>query len=164
MSTCRRPAPAAAPPPGRCYAAVSLSGRLCLLHAPADATTRAALGRRTATGTVYRIDLDGGITAWLDGDHQDGSGELNWAATQICAALSGDAFTDPWDAPFVCGPVLFTGTDPAGTNTTHPLGLCDAQLAHIIAAHAAAQDTELQNLQDAAELQDIGELAQEWAR
>jgi hypothetical protein len=112
--------------------AVSLSGRLRLPSTDIAAGT-AAMNRRTRTGTIYRIDLDRGITCWLDGDHHDGSGELNWVATQICAELSGGTFTDPWDAPFVCGPALFTATGATG-----PVALSEEQLRRVVDAHAAA--------------------------
>jgi hypothetical protein len=140
--TLTKPAPAGpaasdarhAPEPG-CLAAVSLSGQLRLPPAGAVAST-SAMSRRTRTGTVYRVDLDGGITCWLDGDHQDGSGQLNWVATAMCATLSGGTFTDPWDAPFVCGPVLFTATATSG-----PVALSDEQLRRVVDAHAAAAST-----------------------
>jgi hypothetical protein len=122
---------------GLCYATVSQSGRLRVHTTRHDVAGLFPLARRTATGTAYRIPLDGGITCWLDGDHQDGSGEINIAASRICAALSRRPFTDPWDAPFVCGPVLFTGPSRAGAAA--PVGLSDAQLARIADAHATAE-------------------------
>lgn len=140
------PSAALAPDPGR-FVAISLSGQLRLPSASATASA-AAMNRRTRTGTVYRIDLDGGITCWLDGDHQDGSGELNWVATQMCATLSGGKFTDPWDAPFVCGPVLFTTTGATG-----PGPLSEQHLRRVVDAHAAASidDPSLAALADAEE-------------
>jgi len=112
---------------------VNLSGRLSVVDNSAGTGEGAAISRRTMTGTVYRVELGGGITAWLDGDHQHGTGELNRVATQMCAVLSGGGFTDPSGAPFVCGPVLFAGTDTAG-----PVGLRDAQLRRVADAHAAS--------------------------
>lgn len=130
--------PAVAPPPADLgyLAAVSVRGDLRLPAAASDATTT-AMHRRTQTGTTYRIDLGDGITCWLDGDQQDGSGELNWVATAMCTALSGDAFTGPDDAPFVCGLALFTGT--AGTG---PIRLSERQLRRVVDAHAAASADE----------------------
>jgi hypothetical protein len=136
--TVTKPAPAdpvsrAVPTPDAgCVATVSLSGRL-RLSSPDAAAGTAAMNRRTRTGTIYHIDLDDAITCWLDGDHHDGSGELNWVATQICTELSGGTFTDPWDAPFVCGPVLFTAT-----GTTDLVALSEQQLRRVVDAHAAA--------------------------
>ena len=130
----RTPTSAAADTDG-CYAVISLSGRLSVLEPAAGTAEGFPAGRRTATGTVYRIDLDAGITCWLDGDHQDGSGELNPAATHACTALSERPFSDPWDAPFVCGPVVFTGTEDG-----RPVGLTDAQLARIVEAYPADED------------------------
>jgi hypothetical protein len=123
------PVPRAVRTPDAGCVAVSLSGRL-RLSSTDTAAGPAAMNRRTRTGTIYRIDLDRGITCWLDGDHHDGSGELNWVATQICAELSGGTFTDPWDAPFVCGPVLFTATGG--------VALSEEQLRRVADAHAAA--------------------------
>jgi hypothetical protein len=132
------PAPslAAFTPDLGCFAAVNLSGRLSL-PSPDDAAGTGPMSRRTHTGTAYRIDLGGGIACWLDGDHQDGSGGLNWVATQMCTELSGGTFTDPWDAPFVCGPALFTATAAGGTG---PAALSDEQLRRVVDAHAASAD------------------------
>jgi len=96
------------------------------------------MNRRTRTGITYRVDLDGGITCWLDGDHR--GGDLNWIATQMCTALSGGRFTGPDDAPFVCGLVLFTATGAAG-----PVGLSEEQLRRVVDAHAAASTDELRD-------------------
>ena len=102
----------------------------------------AALARRSIGGIVYRVPLTAGITAWLDGDDQDGTGELNWAATQMCATLATTAsgFTGPHDLPFVCGPVLFTTSAPDAT-----IGLSDQQVALLTDAHAAVEhpDTDI---------------------
>lgn len=152
--TITRPAPTICPPApapadAGCYAAVNLSGRLRVLDAPAGGDGVFPIGRGTATGTVYRVDLDRGIACWLDSDHQHG--EINWMATQICSALSRQPFTDPWGAPFVCGPVLFTAAHRTGSA---PGGLDDAQLGRIADAHADAEDPD--------ELPD-GEQAQQWA-
>jgi hypothetical protein len=132
-------APAVTQPPadlGR-FATVSVRGELRLPAAASNATAT-AMCRRTRTGTTYRIDLGDGITCWLDGDQQDGSGELNWIATQMCTALSGGTFAGPDDAPFVCGPALFTGTSAAG-----PVALSDEQLRRIVDAHADHLDVQL---------------------
>ncbi len=120
--------------------AVNLSGRLSILETSRGTRHGVALARRTVGGVVHRVALGEGIIAWLDGDDQDGSGELNWTATQMCTALSDAGFTGPSDAPFVCGPVLFTATAAGAA-----VGLSDAQLARVIDAHAAAEhpDTDL---------------------
>jgi hypothetical protein len=115
-------------------ATVSVRGEL-LLPAAANNATATALQRRTRTGTAYRIDLGDGITCWLDGDQQDGSGELNWAATQMCTALSGGTFLGPEDVPFVCGPALFCGTSTASPQAG-PVALSDDQLRRIVDVHA----------------------------
>ncbi|GAA0911522.1 hypothetical protein [Virgisporangium aurantiacum] len=115
-------------------AMVSVHGDL-LLPAAVNNATATAMRRRTQSGTAYRIDLGGGITCWLDADQQDGSGELNWAATQMCTALSDGTFAGPEDAPFVCGPALFTGTTAYGPQT-HPVALSDEQLRRIVDVHA----------------------------
>lgn len=142
-TTLTRPAPAAPapaagqPPPDLgCIAAVSIAGALRLAAAPRN-TTVTAMARRTRTGSTYRIDLDDGIVCWLDGDQSDGSGELNWVATQMCTTLSGGIFTGPDDAPFVCGLVLLTGT-AASAHGQRPVGLSERQLRRVVDAHAAA--------------------------
>ena len=140
--TLTRPAPAAAPASAKSpadlgyLAVVSVTGGLRLPAAASDATAT-ALRRRTQTGTTYRVDLGGGITCWLDGDQQDGTGELNWVATAMCTALSGGTFAGPDDAPFVCGQALFTGT--AGDR---PIALSERQLRRVVDAHAAASADE----------------------
>lgn len=126
-----------------CIAAVSPSGRLRLPAAPSN-TSALALSRRTSTGTTYRIDLGAGISCWLDGDQADGSGELNWVATIMCAALSDGTFVGLDDAPFVCGLVLFTGTAANG-----PAALSEQQLRRIVDAHAAARADEVRSLESA---------------
>lgn len=114
------------------YAAVSLTGRLSVLEAPDGGARLMRMGRRNTTGTVYRVDLDDGITCWLDGDHQGvRSGAINSAATQICAALSLEPFADP----FVSGPVILTGADG-----DQPAGLTDQQISIIAEAHACAEE------------------------
>jgi hypothetical protein len=130
--------PAAAQPPADLgyLAVVSVPGGL-RLPAAANTATATTLHRRTQTGTTYRLDLGDGITCWLDGDQQDGSGELNWVATGMCTALSGGMFAGPDDAPFVCGLALFTGT--AGTG---PIGLSERQMRRVVDAHAAASTDE----------------------
>ncbi len=137
--TMTRPAPTAvAPVPAdtdAClYVAVNLSGGLSIVDTLHSIGDGAALARRTVGGVVHHVALGGGITAWLDGDDQDGSGDLNWAATQMCTALCDTGFTGPNDAPFVCGPVLFTATAAGAA-----VGLSDAQLARVIDAHAAVE-------------------------
>lgn len=131
--------PSVEPPAGSGYfAVVSVSGGLRLPTAANDATAT-SMHRRTQTGTTYRIDLGDGITCWLDGDQQDGSGQLNWVATQICTELSGGTFAGPHDAPFVCGPALFTGTAFTGTGA---YGLSERRLRRVVDAHAAATADE----------------------
>lgn len=157
--TLTRPTPAAPastaapavkhPPADLSYlATVSVRGELRLPAATSNATAT-AMHRRTQTGTAYRINLGDGIACWLDGDQQDGSGELNWVATQMCTALSGGTFLGPEDAPFVCGPALFTGTSAAG-----PAALSDEQLRRIVDVHAdhidAATADELDHRAEAA--------------
>nr|BFE56377.1 hypothetical protein GCM10020063_009030 [Dactylosporangium thailandense] len=122
---------ALAPDPA-CIAVVTASGQLRLPAAPGNATTT-AMHRRTRTGTAYRIDLGDGIACWLDGDQHDGSGELNWVATQMCSALSGGTFAGPHDAPFVCGLVMFTAA-------SGPTALSERQLRRVVDAHATADD------------------------
>lgn len=123
-----------------CIAAVSIGGGLRLPAAPSNATA-ITMNRRTHTGTTYRIDLRDGIACWLDGDQQNGSGELNWAATQMCTALSGGTFIGPDDAPFVCGLVLFTG-NAASSHGNDPVALSERQLRSVLDAHAAASGDE----------------------
>jgi hypothetical protein len=118
-----------------CIAEVTASGQLRLPAAPAEPTM---LGRRTRTGTTYRIRLSDGITCWLGGDHY--AGELNWPATQMCEQLSDGRFTGPDDAPFVCGPALFTCTDAEGA----PIALSEPQLRRLVDAHAAATDQPIE--------------------
>jgi hypothetical protein len=148
--TMTRPTTVTATPPAQpdasLYLTVNPNGRLSIMDTSRAAITVAALARRTIGATVHRVALAGDITAWLDGDDQDGSGELNWAATHMCAALAGTAFTGPDDIPFVCGPVLFTSTA-----TGDPVGLSDRQLARLIDAHAAVEhpDTDPLDLADA---------------
>jgi hypothetical protein len=114
--------------------AVNLAGRLSIVDGTLGIRDGTGLVRRSGSGTVHRIDLADGITAWADGDDQDGTGEVNWAATQMCAALCDTAFAGPYDAPFVCGPVLFTATSSSG-----PVGLSAVQLARLLDAHEAAE-------------------------
>ena len=126
---------------GFCYATVHLSGRLTLTDA-ATGSGLFPLGRRTTSGEVYRVALRAGITCWLDGDHLGHS--INPVATQMCLELSGGTFAGPDDAPFICGPVLFTGpTNGAGA------GLSDRQLRRIVDAHAAASLGEQSDLEPA---------------
>jgi hypothetical protein len=150
------PAPAVA---GRCYAALSVAGRLTVLDAATSATGGFPNLRRT--GTAYRIDLDGGLSCWLDGEDQDGSGELNWAATHICTALSRQPFTDPWDAPFVCGPVLFTGT---GTDRGWPGALTDTQLARLVDTYTSRDPDPDDADRDEPEFDQDSAYDPEWAR
>jgi hypothetical protein len=124
-----------------CVAVVAATGRLNLLEA-SNAVTPAAMRRRTVTGLVHGIDLPAGITCWVDGDQQDGSGEPNDTATRMCLELSGGMFAGPDDAPFVCGPVLFTGS--TGQR------LSDEQVARIIDARATAYRTAVETVPDAA--------------
>jgi hypothetical protein len=122
-----------------CYLTVNPNGRLSIMDTACGSATAAALARRSIGGTVHRVRLTAGITAWLDGDDQDGGGELNWAATHMCTALAAGVFTGPADLPFVCGPALFTATATDGTP-----GLSDRQVALLVDAHAAVEhpDTE----------------------
>jgi hypothetical protein len=108
-----------------------VTGRLAVLYAPPSGAGLLPLGRRTLTGTVYRLDLVDDLAAWLDGDHQDGTGVLNWPATRLCRALAYDRLSLPWFASLVCGPVVVTGFDG-----TDPIGLTDPQRALITDAHA----------------------------
>jgi len=97
-----------------CYVTVNPNGRLSIMDTTGHAATAEALARRSTGGTVHRVALTAGITAWLDGDDQDGSGELNWAATQMCAALAAGVFTGPDDlfpVP-VAEPQAALGDDP----------------------------------------------------
>jgi hypothetical protein len=112
------------------------------LPVAANDATATAMNRRTQTGITYRIDLGDGITCWLDGDQQDGSGDLNWVATQICTELSGGTFAGPDDTPFVCGPALFTGTAFTSTLGTGAIELSERQLRRVVDAHAAASADE----------------------
>lgn len=131
-------------PAGFRYVTVQLSGRLSIADAP---TGRALfpLGRRSASGTAYPVALADGITCWLDGDHL--GRDINPVATAMCAELSGGTFVGPDDAPFACGPVLFT----AGPTDT-PAGLSDQQLRRIVDAHTTASLAELADL----DLADLG--------
>jgi hypothetical protein len=133
--TMTRPSPTAAPAvpttAPSLYLTVNLTGRLSTVDRQTGADG-AALARRTTGGTVHRVSLASGITAWLDGEEQNGSGELNWVATHMLAALCSTAFTCGDDAPFVCGPVVFTATAVG-----EPVGLSDAQVVALIDAHAA---------------------------
>jgi hypothetical protein len=122
-------------PAGFCYATVNLAGRLSVMDIPTGGTGLFPLGRRTSSGTVYRVDLGDGIACWLDGDHLGQC--INPVAAQLCLDLSGGTFIGPDDAPFVCGPVLFTGR-----NATGPVGLSDSQLRRIVDAHALAATGE----------------------
>ncbi len=137
--TITRPALTAAPtrrirPDTSLSVAVNVAGRLSMVDSDTGVCDAASLARRTGGGSVHRIALADGITACLDGDDQDGTGELNWAATQMCATLCDTTFTGPHDAPFLCGPVLFTAAA-----ADHAVGLSDGQLARLIDAHAAAE-------------------------
>jgi hypothetical protein len=125
---------------GLCHVMISLSGKLSILDASNNGTGLFPLSRRTVTGAAYRIVLDEGLICWLDGDHQGGTGEINWVGTQVCTALSQQPYVDPWDEPFVCGPVLFTGSGSVGDL---PVGLDDAQLRRVVDAHAAAEEWAL---------------------
>jgi hypothetical protein len=130
-------APATAAEPDRTRrrcVVVHLSGRLSIVDLPTGGRTTVTLRRRTASGDLGRVELDHGISCWLDGDLQH-DGQLNWAATQLCAALSTAPFAGPGDAPFVCGPVLFANTDQG-----RPTGLDATQLARIVHAHAGVAD------------------------
>lgn len=126
-----RPSRLAAPtrpaPTGFCYVAVNLSGRLSVL----DGSGVFPLGRRTCSGTVYPVELADGVVCWLDADHLGGS--INAVAGQICLDLSAGTFVGPDDAPFVCGPALFTGR-----TADRPTGLAEGQLRRILDAHAHA--------------------------
>jgi len=129
----------------RCYVTVNPNGRLSIMDTTGHAATAEALARRSTGGTVHRVALTAGITAWLDGDDQDGSGELNWAATQMCAALAAGVFTGPDDLPFVCGQALFTASA-----TDDTAGLSDRQMALLVDAHATVEhpDTDPTDIPD----------------
>ncbi|WP_432830860.1 hypothetical protein [Dactylosporangium sp. CA-092794] len=130
---------------GGCYVTVNPNHRLSIMDAANGSATGVALAGRTIGGAVHRVALRAGVTVWLDGDDQDGSGELNWAATQMCAALSGGVFTGPHGLPFVCGPALFTATATGDT-----VGLSERQVALLVEAHAAVEhpDTDLADAAD----------------
>lgn len=119
---------------GGCYVTVNPNRRLSIMDTADAGATVAALARRTTGGTVHRVALSAGITAWLDGDDQDGGGELNWDATQMCTALAAGVFTGPHGLPFVCGPALFTASATGDT-----VGLSDRQVALLVEAHAAVE-------------------------
>ncbi len=111
---------------------VNLSGRLTYLDT-VDALT--ALHRRTQTGTTYRIELGDGLAVWLDGDVHPAGG-INWVATHMATDVLGKPYACPWDAPFLCGPVIFTGAGPgAGA------GLAEQHLALLVDAHAAVEQS-----------------------
>ena len=128
------------------YVTVNPNDRLSIVDTNDGVLTAATLARRSIGGTVHRVTLREGITAWLDGDDQHGGGELNWAATQMCAALAATVFTGPDDVPFVCGPALFT-TSAVG----EPVGLSERQVALLVEAHAEVEhpDTDPVDLADA---------------
>ncbi|MGC5054936.1 hypothetical protein ACLQ2S_26225 [Micromonospora sp. DT48] len=107
---------------------VSLSGRLTFLDT-VDALTD--FHRRTQTGTTYRIELGDGLAVWLDGDVHP-AGDINWAASHMATDVLGKPYACPWDAPFLCGPVIFTGARPGA-------GLTEEHLALLVDAHAAAE-------------------------
>lgn len=132
----RRPRPA-----GFRYVTVQLSGRLSIADAPTGGVLF-PLGRRSASGTAYPVALGDGITCWLDGDQL--GRDINAVVTGMCVALSGGTFVGPDDAPFACGPVLFTG-GPTGT----PAGLLDRQLRCLVEAHTTASLAELADLDPA---------------
>jgi hypothetical protein len=127
----------AARPDGFCYVTVNLSGRLSVIDAPAGGAGLFPLGRRTTSGTAYRIDLSDDIACWLDGDHLGRS--INPVATQICVALSGHGHTDWRFTTFAFGQVVFTGI----SHTGDPIGLSDAQLTRIADEHAHAEESQL---------------------
>ncbi|MFG3642468.1 hypothetical protein ACGF3C_19615 [Micromonospora sp. NPDC047762] len=110
------------------YLMVGPSGRLTVLEAPADG------GRRITTGAAYRVQLDEYTVMWLE-DDQQGSGVPNWAATQMALETTGRPYLGPWDAPYLCGPVIFTG---AGRHA-EPVGLTDRQFSLLVDAHAATE-------------------------
>jgi hypothetical protein len=113
---------------------INLSGRLSILDSVVAPAGPFSLRRRTASGVAYRIALGDGITVWLDGDHP-GDGEVNVVATEMVTALAQQPYTDAWGAPFVCGPVLFTGS-----NGGRAVGLDDCQLRRVTDAHAVADE------------------------
>src|SRR5205085_9900690 len=87
---------------GGCYLTVNPNGRLSIVDAADAVPTAAVLARRSIGGTVHRVTLTAGITAWLHGDDHDGTGELNWAATQMGAALAATAAVGPDHIPIPC--------------------------------------------------------------
>jgi hypothetical protein len=105
---------------------VNLSGRLTFLNI-VDALT--AFHRRTQTGTTYRIGLGDGLAVWLDGDVNP-AGDINWVATHMATDVLGKPYACPWDAPFLCGQVIFTGPRPGtGLTEQHLALLIDAEQA-----------------------------------
>ncbi|MFF0348914.1 hypothetical protein ACFYP0_14565 [Micromonospora arida] len=115
------------------YLMVGPSGRLTVLEAPADGGGL-RLGRRITTGAAYRVQLDECTVMWFE-DDQQGRGVPNWAATQMALETSGRSYLGPWDAPYLCGPVIFTG---AGRGA-EPIGLTDRQFSLLVDAHAATE-------------------------
>lgn len=132
--TIRPPAPPSTDPDAFCYATVAASGHLAVLHAPAGGAGLFPLTRRTAGGTITRLQLDAGISAWLDEQAQHDRYAPNWAASHVHAALS-EHRRSPWDAPDLYGPVILTGYDGR-----RPLSLSPAQRHLITAARAGAQE------------------------
>ncbi|WP_444951081.1 hypothetical protein [Micromonospora ureilytica] len=122
----RKSAPA--PAQQATYLMVGPSGRLTVLAAPADGD------RRITTGAAYRVQLDECTVMWLE-DDQQGRGVPNWTATQMALETTGLPYLGPWDAPYLCGPVIFTG---AGRDA-EPIGLTDRQFSLLVDAHAATE-------------------------
>ncbi|MCZ7375287.1 hypothetical protein [Micromonospora sp. WMMC250] len=122
----RKSAPA--PAQQATYLMVGPSGRLTVLEAAADG------GRRITTGAAFRVRLDEYTVMWLE-DDQQGNGVPNWTATQMALETTGRPYLGPWDAPYLCGPVIFTG---AGRHA-EPIGLTDRQFSLLVDAHAATE-------------------------
>lgn len=119
---------------GFCFALVNTVGRLSVLDAPSGGPGLFPLGRRTVSGLVWRVYLDHDLVCWLDGDAHDRAGRVNLAATGMSLNLLGDRRW-PLDEPYLCGPALFTGRDPAD----QPMGLSEQQLWLLAETHANAE-------------------------
>jgi hypothetical protein len=126
---------------GFCFSLVNAVGRLSVLDTPCGGPALFPLGRRTVSGLVWRVDLDHDLVCWLDGDAHHRAGQVNLAATGMGLHLLGD---QPWplDEPYLCGPALFTGRDPAN----QPAGLSEEQLWLLVETHAITERWDIGSL------------------
>jgi len=113
-----------------CYVRIDLTGRLTILHAPTGGAGLFPLNRRTATGTVERLDAGDGIAVWLDGDEQDAGMHTNWAATHLYRKLANPTPGQTAELCWLHGPALFTGF-----NGHDPTSLSAGQRDRLTAAH-----------------------------